>query len=220
MARLEVPVKRATLRVYGRLLASLGQAFLHTRYHTLLDAERLAALEQLFQERTAALHREIAERQRLEHEAQRVQHFALLGQLAAGVSHEIRNPLSAVFLHVDLLAEELQQPAPNSPAVVAETLAEIKTNLARLEDLVQDYLSLVRVGTLQLTPEDLGGAVEEWAPEFQSLATPHGVSLQLEGLNNLGSVAFHAPTLRRAVLNLVQNALEAMSQGGTLTSGA
>ena len=172
VARLEVPVKRATLRVYGRLLAALGQAFLHTRYHTLLDAQRLAALEQRFQERTAALHHEIAERQRLEREAQRVQHFALLGQLAAGVSHEIRNPLGAVFLHVDLLAEELQQPAPNTPAVVAETLAEIKTNLARLEELVQDYLSLVRVGTLQLTTEDLGAAVQAWTPEFHALAAP------------------------------------------------
>ena len=138
VARLELPVKRATLRVYGRLLATLGQAFLHTRYHTLLDAQRLAALEQRFQERTAALHHEIAERQRLEHEAQRVQHFALLGRLAAGVSHEIRNPLGAIFLHVDLLTEELQQPTPDSPAVVAEALAEIKTQLGRLEDLVQD----------------------------------------------------------------------------------
>ena len=84
VARLEVPVKRATLLVYGRLLAALGQAFLHTRYHALLDAQRFAALEQRFQERTAALHHEIAERQRLEREAQRVQHFALLGQLRPG----------------------------------------------------------------------------------------------------------------------------------------
>jgi signal transduction histidine kinase len=217
LARLEVPVPRATLRVYGRLLAALGQAFLHTRYHTLLDAQRLAALEQRFQERTAALHQEMAERQRLEREAQRVQHFALLGQLAAGVSHEIRNPLSAVFLHVDVLSEELAQPAPDSPAAIAEALTEIKTNLARVEDLVQDYLSLVRVGGLQLTPQDLGAAVQAWIPEFQALAASRGVALQMKDLAALGCVAVHAATLRRAVLNLVQNALEAMPQGGTLT---
>ena len=90
----------------------------------------------------------MAERQRLEREAQRAEHFALLGRLAAGVSHEIRNPLGAVFLHVDLLAEELQQPSPESPTVLAEALAEIKTNLVRLDDLVQDYLSLVRVRSI------------------------------------------------------------------------
>ncbi|HET8644325.1 MAG TPA: PocR ligand-binding domain-containing protein, partial [Vicinamibacteria bacterium] len=133
VARLELPVKRATLRVYGRLLANLGQAFLHARYHTLLDEQRLGILEQRFQERTAALYHEIAERQRLEREAQRAEHFTLLGRLAAGVSHEIRNPLGAIFLHVDLLTEELQQPTPGSPAVVTETLAEIKMQLGRLD---------------------------------------------------------------------------------------
>ena len=46
VARLEVPVTRSTLRVYGRLLATLGQAFLQARYYTLLDAQRVAALEQ------------------------------------------------------------------------------------------------------------------------------------------------------------------------------
>jgi signal transduction histidine kinase len=217
VARLELPVKGETLRVYGRLLATLGSAFLHTRYHTLLDAQRFEALEHRFQERTAALHHEIAERQRLEREAQRVQHFALLGRLAAGVSHEIRNPLGAVFLHVDLLTEELQRPSPDSPAVVAEALTEIKTQLARLEDLMQDYLSLVRVGAIQLQPQDLGGVVQAWATEFHALAARQGVPLQLEGLADLGAVAVHAAMLRRAVLNLVQNALEAMPQGGTLT---
>ena len=217
VARLELPVKRATLRVYGRLLATLGQAFLQARYHTLLEAQRLEALEQRFQERTAALHHEIAERQRLEHEAQRAEHFALLGRLAAGVSHEIRNPLGAIFLHVDLLTEELQQPTPGSPAIVTETLTEIKTQLARLDDLVQDYLSLVRVGAIELMPEDLGCAVQAWATEFRALAAPQGVSLQMEGLAELGTVALHATTLRRAMLNLVQNALDAMPQGGTLT---
>ena len=62
-----------------------------------------AGLEQRVAERTAALQQEMAERQRLAQEAQRLQHFALLGRLAAGVSHEIRNPLGVIFLHTDLL---------------------------------------------------------------------------------------------------------------------
>jgi len=61
-ARLEHPVKRATLLVYGHLLTTLGNTFLQTRYHTLMDAHRLEALEQHVQERTAALQREMAER--------------------------------------------------------------------------------------------------------------------------------------------------------------
>jgi signal transduction histidine kinase len=167
--------------------------------------------------KTAALQREMAERQCLEHEAQRAQHFALLGRLAAGVSHEIRNPLAALFLHVDLLEEELQQPTPESAAQVTQVLAEIRMNLARLEDLVQDYLTLVRTSQLERTPQDLGAALHAWAAEWQQLATSQGVLLRLEELEDLGTVALHASTLRRAMLNLVQNALDAMPQGGTLT---
>jgi len=168
-------------------------------------------------ERTTALQHEMTERQRLEHDAQRAEHFALLGRLAAGVSHEIRNPLAAIFLQVDILAEELQAPTPDSPAAMADTLGDIRTQLARLEDLVQDYLSLVRVGSLQPTVQDLGAAVTTWATEWQGLAAASGVTLHPEGLATLGLVTFHAATLHRALLNLVQNALDAMPQGGSLT---
>jgi signal transduction histidine kinase len=182
--------------------------------------ELLRAKVRVFAElyrKTAALQREIAERQRLEREAQRSQHFLLLGRLSASVSHEIRNPLSAIALHVEFLQEEMRQPSPNSAEAMAQSFTDITTQLARLNDLVQDYLSLARVATIERTPQDLGSAVEAWAPEWQHLAAAQGVTLQLERITNLGQAVFHANTLRRVVLNLVQNALDAMPQGGTLT---
>jgi signal transduction histidine kinase len=176
-----------------------------------------AELEQRVEERTAALRQAMAAHQRLEQEAQRAQHFALLGRLAAGVSHEIRNPLGVIFLHVDLLEEELQQPSLDSPKQVAQSFGEIKTHLARLDDLVQDYLSLVRVSTIQLEVQDLAAAMQIWSAEFQKLAATHRVTLLSDGLETLGLTPFHASMLRRALLNLVQNALDAMPEGGTLT---
>jgi signal transduction histidine kinase len=176
-----------------------------------------AELERQVAVRTAALQHEMAERHRMEQEARRTEHLALLGRLAAGVSHEIRNPLSAIVLHVDLLEEELGQPSPESAALVPQTLTEIKRQLARVDDLVQDYLSLARVANSERTVQDLGAVVEAWTQEWRQLPAAGRVQLRVEGLEHLGRVAFHASTLRRALLNLVQNALEAMPEGGTLT---
>jgi signal transduction histidine kinase len=175
-----------------------------------------AELEARVQERTAALHREMAERYRLEQEAQRSEHFALLGRLAAGVSHEIRNPLGAIFLHVDLLEEELREPSSHSIRAMLAALTEIKAHLARLDDVVQDYLSLVHVGHIMPTPQDLGAVLQSWAQEWQELARADGVTLVLEGFPDLGQTVLHKSTLYRAMLNLVQNALDSMPQGGVL----
>jgi signal transduction histidine kinase len=147
----------------------------------------------------------------------RADHFATLGRLAAGLSHEIRNPLGVLFLHIDLLEEEFRNPSAESPRLIPQTFREIRTALARLEALVQDYLALVRVGGIEPSVQDLGAAVQEWTGEVYDRAAQHGVSLQLAGLETVGALAFHAGTLRRAVLNVVHNALEAMPQGGTLT---
>jgi signal transduction histidine kinase len=86
-----------------------------------------------------------------------------------------------------------------------------------VDDLLQDYLSLVRVSTIERTPQELGDVLQAWAGEWQHLALPQGVVLRLEGLPTLGTVALHPSTFRRALLNLVQNALDAMPQGGILT---
>ena len=146
----------------------------------------------------------------------RAEHFATLGRLAAGLSHEIRNPLGALFLHIDLLEEEFREPSAESLTVMQQTFGEIRTALTRLDELVQDYLSLVRVGTIELDVQDLGAAVQAWTAEMQSRAAQQGVTVELAGHATVGPLAFHPSTLRRAVLNVVQNAIEAMPEGGTL----
>jgi signal transduction histidine kinase len=146
----------------------------------------------------------------------RAAHFATLGRLAAGFSHEIRNPLGALFLHIDLLEEEFREPTPESPTMILQTFGEIRTALTRLDELVQDYLSLVRVGTIALDVQDMDAAVQAWAAEMQPRAAQQGVTVELEGHLAGVPLAFHASTLRRAVLNVMQNAVEAMPDGGTL----
>jgi signal transduction histidine kinase len=73
------------------------------------------------------------------------------------------------------------------------------------------------VHTIQREVQDLGAAMQTWSAEFQALAVTRGMQVQGVDLPCLGVVAVHTNTLRRAVLNLVQNALDAMAPGGTVT---
>jgi signal transduction histidine kinase len=132
------------------------------------------------------------------------------------VSHEIRNPLGIIYLQADVLEEELQRLTLAHQAQLLPALSEIKANLARLDDLVQDYLSLVRVATIQRESADMGAVVKDFAQELEADLTTRGITLKLDGLNQLGQVALHHNTFRRALLNLVHNAMDAMPQGGSL----
>ena len=161
--------------------------------------------------------RDLTERKRVEETLRRTESLALLGKLAAGVSHEIRNPLGAIMLHMDLLEEELQDLLPERPAQIAAPLTEVRTQLTRLDNLVQDYLSLARIASLQREPIDMGAFVDTFLQEVAPQVAQCEVTLRREGPASLGPVALHTNTFRRVLLNLVQNALDAMPQGGTLT---
>ena len=145
------------------------------------------------------------------------EHLRMLGRLASSLSHEIRNPLNAIFLHVDVLEEELRHPTPDHQTQMAESLADIRAEITRLNDLVQDYLSLARLSDLHREATDFDALVEAFGLEMQEQLETRGITLRLEGLRHLGQVLLHRNAFRRVLLNLVHNAMDAMPQGGTLT---
>lgn len=172
IARREVPVTRATVRLYGRLLSVLSQAFLQARYHSLLDAQRLAALEQRVQRRTAtlatvnaALQQEIAERTQVE-----ASRRALLQRLITAqederrrIARELHDSLGQ-FLSAHALTLAVVQAADGCPPAVRTGLARLQ-EAARTIDVELDRL------TRELRPpalDDLGlddalhRYVEEW----------------------------------------------------------
>jgi len=144
------------------------------------------------------------------------EHLAMLGRLASTLSHEIRNPLGALFVLIDVLEEELQQPMPDHSAQVPQLLVDMKTMLIRMDDLVQDYLSLARLAELRLDPVELGAVVETYAQEMHKQCSCRGITLRLDGLSSLGQVKLHQNAFRRVLINLMQNAIDAMPQGGEL----
>jgi two-component system, NtrC family, sensor histidine kinase HydH len=155
--------------------------------------------------------------QRLEETTRQVQRWTILGDIAGKVVHEIRNPLNAIFLHADVVQGELQCPTLDSRTQMMESLADIRMEVRRLYDIMQDYLALARLAVVRYEPEDMANFLRECGRVMQEQARTRGIMLHLQGLARLGSVSLHQGTLQRAFLNLLQRALDAMPQGGTLT---
>jgi signal transduction histidine kinase len=155
--------------------------------------------------------------QRLQQMASHAERCAQLGEIAARMMHDIRNPLNAVFLHADIIEEEIQRPTHDSQEQVVASVADIRTEVTHLYDLIQDYLALARLAVVCCELEDLGLFLGECVHTVRTLAESRQIVLHLEGLTRLGRVPMHKGTLRRAILNLMQRALAVMPQGGTLT---
>jgi signal transduction histidine kinase len=145
------------------------------------------------------------------------QRWNVLGRLAGSLSHEIRNPLNAIFLHLDIVEEELRQPTLSDRSQIGQSLTIVKEEVVRLHNVMEDYLSLARLSHLQCASDDVRLLLEAVIREVRNQLEAHKISLRTEGLEGLGEIALHKPTLQRALLNMVQQAIEVMPPGGNLT---
>lgn len=145
---------------------------------------------------------DLTERLRDRERLVRSERLALVGQLLAQVTHEVRNPLNAISLHAELLAEELG--APEQQAL----LATVATEIRRLEAVTERYLDLARRRAPELAAEDPTALARSVAALEEERLRRLGVEVAVTGPES-ESVEVDGNVLRRALLNLVRNAAEA-----------
>jgi two-component system sensor histidine kinase HydH len=172
------------------------------------------------------LYRELAERlaetnRRLEQaqaEARRSERLAALGQLSAGLAHEIRNPLGVIKGSAEMLTQRLQA----SDALARELAGYISTEVNRLSALVTEFLDFARPLHAELHPANLIALLDRVlqivADRFKGKQeTGKPVRVERHYASGLPPVPLDESLCEQAFLNLVQNAYEAMEdQGGTL----
>jgi signal transduction histidine kinase len=161
--------------------------------------------------------RDLSDLESLQNRLLQSERLNILGRLAGAVSHEIRNPLAAIFLHADVLEDELKLSTGGDHAQIFRSLAAIKEEVSRLHDLVQQYLSLARLSDLRREPVELGVYLETFEREIKDRLATRNITFSLERGTAPVCVALHQNSFRRVLLNLLNNALEAMPQGGRLT---
>ena len=140
----------------------------------------------------------------------------MLSRLAGSLAHEIRNPLTTIFLHADILEDALRQLESGQGSQLLRFLRVLREEVSRVDDLIQQYFGLARLPDLKRQPDDLGAYLDAFALEMQTCVAAHGIALEVEGIRELGQMLLHRQTFRRVLLNLLHNAVEAMPQGGVL----
>jgi len=163
-----------------------------------------------------------------------------LGRLTAGIAHEVKNPLNAMMIHLELLRTKIKtgalaaapQPVAASGVglglVAAEQAATpavrstlqhvevIEGAVRRLDEVVQGFLKFTRPEDLQLQPVSIPALFQEILPLIEPEARANHVKVMVDAPGSIPNVNGDAAMLRQAFLNLAINGCQAMPQGGTL----
>lgn len=154
---------------------------------------------------------DITNRKQTEQEIARLDRLNLIGQMAAGLGHEIRNPMTTVrgFLQMLGAKKECQSYTDYFNLMINE--------LDRANSIITEYLSVAKNNNNKLTMQNLNHIITIMSPLISADASEGGKNLKIE-LTQIPDLPLDEKGIRQLVLNLVRNALEAMSSsGGTVT---
>lgn len=150
------------------------------------------------------------ERQRL------LSQYAEIARLAGGLAHEIRNPLSTINLNLELLIEDVQDSEASRDRRMLMKLRKVQSECQHLNDILNAFLQFARAGEIQLVDADLNAVVREFIDFYRPTAAEHRVEVSPHLESDLPLVRLDRSLMRQVLLNLAQNALQAMPTGGLL----
>lgn len=152
----------------------------------------------------------------VEERMRRMERIAGLGDAASGLVHEIKNPLTALSIHIQLLDEALA--GPPAPGEAAELIGVLKAEANRLNNILDGFWDYAHLERLAVQPTD-AAAVLEWVVQLiRPQAERQGVRVELRRPPGAApDIPLDAEKFHQAVWNLAINALEAMPAGGELT---
>lgn len=158
--------------------------------------------------------RDVTQKSLMEDQLRRMERYMGLGSLAAGLQHEIKNPLSALSLHVQLLCERLDQPDDD----VAEMLIVLRSEVARINDVLDGFRNYAEQTPIGHTTVDASNMVRKMARLLRPQTDSVGIAIDVQlSTQSNATIQGDSVGLEQVLLNLALNAIAAMPRGGTLT---
>lgn len=145
-----------------------------------------------------------------------MERYSALGSLAAGLQHEIKNPLSALSLHVQLLEEASE--AERTPENLRETLEILHNEIERMNSVLDGFRSFASTSELMIQPVDLEQLAKRLIRLIGPQAEQQGVRIEFASPQPLlPQIPLDVARFEQVLLNLAVNALQAMPEGGVLS---
>jgi hypothetical protein len=141
----------------------------------------------------------------------RAEHLATLGEMAAGLAHEIRNPLAGIAGVVEIIGRDLP---PQSPAV--SVLGEVRHEVTHINRIVTELLELARPKPPVYRAANLVSVAEHAAIFARDQAAARGVTLEIMRNPDVPMLEFDSGQIHQVLLNLLLNAVQACEQGGSV----
>ena len=136
--------------------------------------------------------------------------------LAAGVAHEIGNPLNSLHIHLQLMERSVQKLHGDAKAELQQSIDIARSEVNRLDSIVTQFLRAIRPSHPQLHPENLNTIVEEAVRFFMPEIQDRGIVVEQELRSDLPLLQLDRDQMKQAFYNVIKNSLEAMKRHGTL----
>jgi PAS domain S-box-containing protein len=149
---------------------------------------------------------------RIEDEIELSRRLSAIGRLTSGVAHEVKNPINAIVVHLEVLRQKMKEIDPDTRRHVDVISSEIQ----RLDRVVQTLVDFTRPVELRLNDMDMRKLVEDVVSLASPAAEKHNVLIEREAAPDLLPVRIDADLVKQALLNIVLNGVQAMPDGGTL----
>jgi len=200
-----------------RDLSSAARKVAGGNFDVQVPADRLdemGTLAAAFNEMTAKLRRA----RELEIQLHQAEKAAVVGRLAAAIAHEIRNPLNYINLTLDHLRSSFAPADPGKKATFVQLTDQLKTEVARINRHITDFLKYSRPSKLELQPVDVRAEAEDALRLIEVRAEDCGIKTSIVQDGPLPPVTADRESLRSVFTNLVINAVEAIDgEGGNIS---